>query len=188
MAVLLSDIETQVRSLVGDFQVPNTDIFTYTSSAVFTLTESNIVGALTSVSVNDVSSGVTNDFDATRNKVTITSPLTSGDIVEIIYNVYNQYSTTELEQYIKAALYQLSINNYTTFIVEGASDEIHPEPEEREKNIIASVAAILIKPDNRSYRLPDITINVPDDLPTDQKISRAISIFKANKHGVFTIS
>ena len=50
------------------------------------------------------------------------------------------------------------------------------------------ITAILIKPDNRTYRLPDITINAPADIPTDQKIHRAISIFKKNTHGLFDIA
>ena len=141
-----------------------------------------------SVSINDVSSGVDYDFDTTRNKMTINNSMTSGDVVEVDYTFYNDYSSKEIKQYVKSAISYLSVNNYTTFLVEGVSDELTPVPEDNEKNLIAVIAAVLIKPGNRSYRLPDISITVnAKDLPTDQKISRIIGIFKQNKTGTFTV-
>lgn len=187
MTVLLTDIETKVRSLLGDFSQTTKDIFTYTASAIFTLTEPNAL-AITTVSVNDVTSGVTNTYDSTTNKVTVTSALSTGDTVEVQYTYYPDYSSTSIGQYIKAAFTHISAHNYKDWIVEGASDEIHPEPDERQTNLIALIASILIRPDNRSYKLPDMTIMVPKDIPTADKVGKAIIIFKLNKHGIFTIS
>ena len=81
----------------------------------------------------------------------------------------------------------LSGNNYADFIYDSTEDDIYPSYDERESNLIALVASILINPDNKSYRLPDISVNTPRDLPTNQKISKTIAVFKKNSHGIFDI-
>jgi len=187
MTVLISDLEPVVRSLVGDFSSTGRDIFTYTNSAVFTLTEENIV-TVDDVLVNDVSSGVSSSYSTTKNQVTIASALTNGDTVEVQYTFYSNWSSAEIEQYIRAALAHLSVNQYKELLADPTTDQIHPEPDPKDQNIIAVVASILLKPDNKSIRLPDLTINAPRDLPTDQKISRAISICKKAVCGVFSLS
>ena len=59
--------------------------------------------------------------------------------------------------------------------------------ENREENLVATITALLINPDNRTIRLPDITINVPNDLPTNEKISKTIAGFKHDIHGILEI-
>ena len=187
MAVTLSNLVSKVRYLINDNlteMVPG-DIFTYENSNVFTLTESN-VSSVSTVLVNDeeLNSGDWS-YDSTTNKVTISTSLSTGDIVEIRYSYYPNYSDTEIKRYIEAALVYISANNYKTFIVE--NETIFPEPDDREKNLIALITAILIQPNNQTIRLPDVSIVAPRDLPTDQKISRAISLFKKNTHGILDI-
>jgi len=188
MSVTLSDITSIVRNLIEDYAKTGKDIFTYGSSNIFTLTESN-VSSVTTVLVNDISSGVSYTYSSSTNKVTVSSSLTSGDTVEVDYSYYPNYSDTELENYVKNALVYLSISNYYTFTVDTDDDEIYPDPTEKEKNLLAMVAAIIIEPDNKNYRLPDISISVPSSsLPTDEKIRRTIAIMKKNVHGLFFIS
>lgn len=187
MSVTLSNIETLVRNLIEDnsqSMIPG-DLFTYESSSVFTLTESNAI-SVTSVIHNDeeLASG-DYSYDSDTNKVTVSASLTAGDTIEVQYTYYPNYSSTEIQNYIKAALVHLSINNYYDFEVSDST--IYPEPEYREKNLIAFIAATLIKPDNQSYRLPDITINVPASLPTNDMIRKAVKIFKHDTHGIFEI-
>jgi len=187
MSVTLSDIETLVRYLIDDNSKTGIDEFTYASSAIFTLTESNAI-SVSDVSRNDVSSGVTYTYNSTTNKVTISSALTSGDSVEVTYTYYANYSSTEIKNYIRAAIVYLSTNCYYTWEVLGGTFTVYPEPERNEKNLIAMITAILIKPDNMSYRLPDITINAPRDLSTNDKIGKTIALFKKNSsHGIFFI-
>lgn len=188
MPVILTNIETLVRPLVGDFSTAGIDIFTYGASAVFTLTEPNVITPLTAVLTNEVESGTTFTFDSSVNKMTVTSSLSSGDTVQATYNFYPNYSSTEITNYIQGALSHISINNYATYIITGSTDEIHPEPTEREKHLIAVVTSLLMKPDNRTIRLPDMTITVPKDLPTNKKIAATISHFKRNIHGIFSIA
>lgn len=185
----VSDLTTVVRYLVQDFaisQLPG-DIFTYTgSSNIFTLSEPNVV-SISAVKVNSAALSSSNySFDSSTNKLTISSSLTSGDTIEIQYTYYPNYSDSEIEAYIKAAVVYLSVNNYYTFLVD-SSDNLQPIAEESEKNLLAFVASILIKPENQSIRLPDITINVPNNLPTRDIISKAIGVFKHNTHGTFDL-
>jgi hypothetical protein len=181
----LTIIEPKVRALINDIEKTGTDLFTYTSSPIFILTEAN-VNDITSVSVNGTESGVIYTFNTSTNKITITSDLAVEDVIEIVYTYYSNYSINEIYSYISSALIHISANNFTTWIVEDG--EIYPEPDDSECNLIASVTAILIKPDNISYRLPDMSIAVPKDLPTIDKIRKTISVFKHCGEGVFFLA
>ncbi len=182
----ITDIETLVRHLVEDnlvSLVPG-DIFTYTASSVFTLSEPN-VSAITGLYINGTSSA-SYTFDSSTNKVTVSASLTAGDTVEIQYSYYPNYSVAQMESYIRSATVHLSINGYYTYEIDD-TDTFHPDLNTSRKNLIAFVAAILIKPDNVSYRFPDMAINVPKAMPTRDLISKAIAIFKRDTHGVFSV-
>jgi len=161
------------------------DIFTYSASAVFTLSESNVV-AVSTVLQNDVelTSGQYS-YDSDTNKVTVSASLTAGDTVEIRYTYYPNYSSTEVQNYTKGAIAHLSVNNFYHFEIEDTT--VYPEPIEAEKNLIALVASVLIEPDNKSYALPDLRIYAPRDLPLHDKISKIIAVAKHNTHGNFEI-
>ena len=181
--VTLTTIETLTRYLLDETaktQLPG-DIFTYGASAIFTLTETNPV-SVTDVLVNDTSSGVGYTYNSSTNKVTISSSLTSGDTVEIQYTYYPNYSSTEIQNYIRASIVHLSVNGYYTFEI-GSNDTIYPEPDENENNLIALISAILIEPNNKTYRLPDITVQIPNPLSKDDMIRKAISVFKLGSGG-----
>ncbi len=184
----VSDITTLVRYLIEDFSrtlIPG-DIFTYGTSAVFTLSEPNIV-SITNVFRNNTSLASSNySFSTTTNQLTISSSLTVGDTIEVQYSYYSNYSDTEIENFIRSATVHLSINNYYTFEVD-TSDNFYPDVTDKEKNLVAFITSILIKPDNRTIRLPDMTISVPNTLSTRDLISKAVRVFKQNSHGSFTI-
>ena len=185
----ITEIETLVRHLINDYQhtmMPG-DIFTYENSSVFTLTESN-VNSVTAVLHNDIELGSGDySFDSSTNKLTVSASLTSGDTIEIQYTYYPNYSSTEIEQFVRAAVINLSINHYYTFEVDDSQD-FYPQISDKEKNLVAFIAAILIDPDNKSYRLPDMSITVPKSLPTRDLVSKAVAIFKHNTHGLFEIN
>jgi hypothetical protein len=182
----MDNIINKVRTLIGDYLTNVSDIFTYENSKIFSLTENN-VGTITEVYVNDAISNITHTYSSTSNKVTITTALTSGDTIKIDYTAYQNYSDTEITSYIQAALVHLSINNYYNFEYDSTTNDIYPTPESKEENLIAIVTSLLINPDNRTIRLPDLTINLPNDLPTDQKISKTIARYKHDSHGVFDL-
>ena len=182
----MDKIILKVRGLLGDFLTTVSDLFTYENSKIFSLTENN-VGSVSEVYVNDEISNITHTYNPTSNKVTITSSLISGDAIKIDYTCYQNYSDTEILSYIQAALIHLAINNYASFEYDSTTDAIYPTPESKEENLIAIVTSLLINPDNRSIRLPDLTINIPNDIPTDQKISKTIARYKKDTHGIFTL-
>jgi len=187
MSVVLSDLTTKVRYLLEDNVENGVDVYSYTTSDVFSLQEAYVV-SVTDVLNNGVSlgSGLW-EYSSSTNKVTITgsSGISSGDTIEINYTYYPNYSDSIIEKYVQASLIHISANNYKDFIVE--SSEVHPEPTEREKNLISLIASILVNPDNRSYNLPEVRIGIPKDIPTKDKISKTIAIFKKDSTGVFSI-
>ena len=183
MSVTLTTIETLTRYLLDETaktQVPG-DIFTYGASSIFTLTETNAI-SVSDVLVNDESSGVAYTYNSSTNKATITSSLTSGDTIEIQYSYYPNYSSNEIQNYVRASIVHLSVNGYYTFEI-GSDSVVYPEPDENEKNLIALITAILIEPNNKTYRLPDITVQVPNPLSKDDMIRKAISVFKLGSFG-----
>ena len=188
MSVTLSNVLTLVRYIIEDnstSMIPG-DLFTYTSSAVFTLTESNVV-SVSAVLKNDVELGSGDyTYDSDTNQVTVSASLTTGDTVEVQYTYYPDYSDNTIKNAIRAVLVRLSIANYYDFEEDG--ENIYPEPTTREKNLLAMLSSIVLEPDNKSYRLHDISINVPKgSLPTEDRIRKTISIFKHNTHGIFDL-
>ena len=184
----ISDIATLVRYQVLDFvqTLQPGDIFTYGSSTVFTLSQANVV-EITAVYVNSTLLTSGYSLNSSTNKLTITSSLTAGDTVEIQYTYYPKYSSVQIENFVRSSVVYLSVNNYYTFEVD-ESDYFYPQLSDRERNLVAFVTAILMKPDNKSYRLPDISVTVPKSLPTRDLIGKAICIFKHNSSGVFNIN
>jgi hypothetical protein len=151
---------------------------------VFTLSESNVNSVVT-VYRNDVSNS-SYTYNSTTKKVTYTGTLTAGDTVQIDFTYYPNYSDTEIQSYIHSALVHLSNHNYEDFTVE-SGNSIYPELTPQEETLVALIASILIEPDNKTIKLPDIRIETPNDLPTYDKIAKVISSFKHNIHGIFEL-
>ncbi len=185
----VSTVRTKLRYLLNEIAKNTTDIFTFDTSRVFSLSETNPI-AITTVLINDeeISESGNWSYSSTTKKLTIEDSvtLTSGDTVQIDYTIYPNYSNTELESYINSALMFVSSYSYDYFEIN--DDDINPEPCPEEENLISMVAAILIKPEDKSYRLPDMSINISNRaLPKEEKIQRLISIFKASKTGVYGV-
>ncbi len=183
-------IRSKLRSLVQENAKAGKDIFTFDTSRIFTLGEENVV-TVTDLLKNDVSvsqSGGTWSYSSSTNKVTISSlfSMTAGDTIQINYTHYPNYSDTELTGYISAAISWIAVCNYKTFQLD--SDDINPEPTEAEENLIALVASMIIKPDNKSYHLQELRVLVPNtSVSLDEKIRRVIASFKRNTHGIFSV-
>jgi len=181
----VTTIATLVRALVNDEEQTGTDVFVYTTSSIFTLTEKN-VNSVSDVSVNGVSSGVTYTVSLATSKISVTSDLTTEDVIEVTYAYNSNYSDNELIAYIKSALTHLSINNLTTYMIDDIT--IYPEPADKEANLIGLIASILINPENISYRMPDISVAVPKDLNTLDKIRKVIAIYKKDSSGFMFVA
>lgn len=142
------------------------------------------------VKINDVVVTASGNwsYDASTNTLTFLSSvsLTNGDIIKVDFSCYPNYSDTEILEYVKTALVHLSVNSYDYFEID--SDDINPIPTPEELNLIALITSFLIKPENKSYRLPDLSITVASkSLPTEELIRKTIAVFKKDTHGVFGV-
>lgn len=183
----VSTIRTKIRYLLNEVAKDTTDIFTFETSRVFSISETNPI-AITTVFINDVELSESGNwsYSSTTKKLTLENSvsITSGDTFQIDYTYYPNYSDTELDTYLNSALMFLSSYKYDYFEID--SDDVNPEPSSEEENLIAMVTALLIKPDDKSYRLPDMSVTISNrTLPRDEKIQRIISVFKKSKTGVY---
>lgn len=180
----MDSIITKIRNLIEDNSTSTIDIFTYESSSIFTLTESNPI-SVTYVYINGTSTS-SYTFNSSTKKVTVSASLTSGDTIQIDYTVYLNYSDAEIKGYINSAIYYLSMHNYDQFEIE-SGDQIYPTPTNKEEKLIALIASLLINKPVSNYRLPNLSINIPEKDSLDQKISKVISSFKRSRDGEFSI-
>lgn len=189
MTATFSTIVAKIRNILSENATSDKDIFTFESSRVFTLGDIN-VQSVTAVLVNGTEEAESGQwsYDSGTNKLTFQNSFTFsvGDVIEVQYTKYPNYSDAELDAYVKSALTYISVYKYKTFFV--ANSLITPTPSEDEENLIALVACILIRPDNKSYKLPDIAIQVPiNSLTMEQMIDNVILRFKKSATGIFKV-
>ncbi len=190
MIVNLTSLTPLVRYLLVDYAQTLTpgDIFTYTTSKVFTLSQPNpISGGISAVYWNgNPTSNYT--VDSTGTMVTVNVSFSVGDTIQIQYEYYPNYSDAELQAYIQSAIIYLSVYNYYTFEIDDENN-IYPDATPREQNLIVFIASILAKPDNIAIRLPDMNISTPvKSLPTRDIVAQAVRIFKHSSTGVFDVA
>jgi hypothetical protein len=179
----------KVRALIEDFVQSSFEVFTYSTSPIFTLAEPNIQDVTkTLVNSNSLGSGEASTFDATTNKCTITGvTFSSGDIVEFDYT-FTKYNDSEILQYIRAACVWLSINDNSneTYKVRTNDGIIVPSPTPKDLDLICIIASILIKPNYIHYRMPNLAVNYPNKMTQEEKIRSIISQYKRGV-GIITI-
>lgn len=185
----LLNILAKIRNIIGENAVSDKDIFVFESSRVFTLGDIN-VQEVTAVLKNgtEVDESGNWSYSSTTNKLTFENDysFTVGDTIEVQYTKYPNYSDDELTGYLKASLSWISVYKYKTFFI--ANNQVTPIPSEDEENLIALVAGVLIKPDNKSYKLPDLGVQVPiNSVPIEQMIAQIVSRFKRSPTGIFKV-
>lgn len=181
---LITTIIGKIRDLIEDNAEDFSEVHVYEenqSNSIFTVGELS-VNSIDDVFLNneELASG-TWDFDSQTNKLEILSgtTLTSGDVIEIQGNSYPNYSNLELKAYIRAALIELSNRRFGTYKYDEDYEVLVPEPTEEEQNLIASIAAILIRPDY-TLRLPDIGLT-RNKMSKEERIGKLLSAYK---HGI----
>ena len=79
----MQTIVDKVRNLIGDNYQFTTDVFVYSTSKIFTLTESNINATTLIAFKNGVAYSASNyTFNTNTGRVTVTGTLIAGDILE----------------------------------------------------------------------------------------------------------
>lgn len=189
MSLAFSDVITQVRYVINDVAATIRQFETYDSSGtrptVFTLDESNPI-SVSAVYKNGTSQdSSTWAYDSTTGEVTCSFSLSNGDTLEFVYTAYENYSDTEITSYIYSALYWISVCGYKTYKV--VSEAIYPDPTDAEENLLAIVVGILIAPNNQSYVLPNLRVNVTETRPTEKIIKDIINQFKRCPEGIISI-
>jgi len=173
---MLAGLRTKIYALIGDISSSDFELFTYTTSSIFTIAQENIT--ISSVLLNGVELGSgTYSLDSTTNKITITETLATNDVIEVDYTFY-KYSETELNEYIRAALVWLSIFSYCENDYELETDYIQPTPSNKELDLISIIASIIIKPNYSEYNLPNLKVKYPRNLSKDEKIRRIIQSYQ----------
>lgn len=178
----MTEIIIKLRNLILDgLHTDGKDSFTYesaTSSKIFTLTEANVSATTIVVQKNGVVWAATNySYSSTTGQITVTGTLTAGDALLVVYSYYAKYSDTELQGFIGAAISYLSVCKYGCFAIRPPT-LIFPTPTEDEENLIAVIAAILIKGDVVSYRTPEINVYFEKGDSKEVKIRKFIRQFK----------
>ena len=176
---MLTNIREKIRALVVDGQKSGFQTFNYTTTNIFTIAQTNITLVQVLLDGNETTDY---EFDETTNKIEITA---SGDyaVVEVDY-LYNKYSDTELDGYIRSALVFLSVyskDDNFEFELEGESAgemEIVPTMDSHTSDLVSLVASILIKPDYSQYNLPNLKVVYPVKMPKEERIEKLISKFQ----------
>lgn len=174
----MTTIIEKIRDIIGDNLVKSVDIFEYLSSDIFTLQEANPIESSLSVLVNGLLHNGSGkwSFDPNTNKITV-DDIAVSDIIEIDYNTYLKYSDNEIKSYIRAALVYISVEKYKDF--KNQSDYIFPTPIEKEENLIALIASILINPPVKSYRTPEFSITFGETMSKEEKIKKLVKQYKS---------
>jgi len=183
---MVTKIRKKIRACITDFSSNSTEAFTYVSSTIFTIAQSNIV--ITSVELDGfvLEEDTDYEFDETTNKIEIITSALVGDILTVDYT-FNKYSNLELDEYIRAALVWISIFSSSSEDYEVESgDIISPTPNNRMCDLIAVIASILIKPSYVSYKLPTVSVVYPEKMTKEQKIEKLLSKFNYGS-GIFDL-
>jgi hypothetical protein len=178
---MIPNLISKVRNLIDDNLVHRSYDRSFISSKIFLLEDNNVVSASIVIEKNgEIWDADNYSYDEDTNKITIAEEtgedLEVGDSLRFNFDCYEKYSDAEIERQIKNALVYLSVEKYETFDLE-TGDTLNPEPTSLQENLIAMVAAILIKGTIRSYRTPEFTITFGDNLTVDEKISQLITKF-----------
>jgi len=174
----MTEIRGKIRSLIYDLLKTDYETFIYTTSSIFTITDSNISEVL-SVLKNGVALGSGEySFDSDTNELTITVSLSSSDVIKVNYSYY-KYSNTEISEYVRAALVWISIYGDCENDFEVETDDIYPTPSNKEEDLISAIASILINPEYNQFSLPTMRIVYPRKLTKEKKIELLINNFYA---------
>ncbi len=171
---MLTKLRTKIRALVEDFSDTGFEIFDYTTSNIWTVAQSNITISGILINGNEPASGESYVYDSATGKITVTraSWLTT-DKVEVDY-AFNNYSDSELTEFIRAALVWISIYGTEESDYELETNGIYPTPDNRTLDLIALIASILIKPDFIKKKLPNLEVTYPRVKTKEQQIQELI--------------
>lgn len=180
----VSSVTTIIRGLNDDqLRIDGRDPYIYSTDNVFTLSEDFISESTIAVFVNGSQLG-SGDFsyDSDNNQVTITSSLSADDNILIKYSYYKKYSDAEIQGYLESSLVYFPQYQYKKTFEINDSDEIVAvncvAPTTDELYFIATIASILIDPQNVRINIPDLSLSAKRDNSDQDQIKIAFRNFK----------
>lgn len=175
---MIQNLIKKIRALVHDDLKNDEDYFTYNGQdSVFNLSEASIDPNSVKVFLNGTLLNSSDYiFDSEICKISISKEMKEGDIINVRYQCYKNYTDEEIKQYIQSAIVRLSAEKYTTFIFK--DDEIYPTPVESDENLIALIASILMEGNLSSYKTSELSLIFAKDEDNEARIKRAIRQFK----------
>lgn len=177
---MLNNIIAKLRGLTEDYERTTSDIRKYVSSKVFTLSQEHPT-SLVATYINGIplESGQTATLNTETNQVTIVANLASDDVIEFKYKYYCRNSDELLKQYIISALVWISLYGDEDFELEddGVDAYVYPTPNNKEEDLIAIVASVLINPNFDSYKFGNVTMTYPDNATKEDKIKGLVQDF-----------
>jgi len=169
---MLSNLRTTISNLILNLDTSGVEVVVYQDTLTFKLSEPNI-SSIDRVLINNTSTS-SYTWSSSNNEVTMTGSVSANSIIQIEYT-YTNYSTTELNAYIKSAIVNMNVYLGTEYAM--GSSYISPTPNKNTLDIIALIASILIKPDYTSYKLPNVTVTYNSKLTKDQRIEKLLTQF-----------
>ena len=173
-----------IRGLIEDkLRTDGRDSEIYKTNNVFYLTEDFVSSSTITVFKNgsELSPG---DFtyDSDNNSVTISVSLSDNDTILIRYHYYKKYSETELEGFLESSLVYFPQYKYKkTFTVNDDSKIVavnNYDPTTEELYFIATIASIVIDPQNIKISIPDLSISPKRNMSDQEQIKISFRNFK----------
>jgi len=147
----LSDLRTMLRTLIDDSPVYfNDEIIGNGSSRQWAFTHKNIVvdslGKIDLIEFNSVINTGDYTIDSNRGWITFALDNLPGNDVQVVlqYRYYENFSDTELDGYLEAAVGKLYLKGYCTWDV--ISGDLGVILTTGEKMLVCAVAAVIIDP------------------------------------------
>jgi len=187
----LTFIKRIVRSLLKDrLQTDGRMSYNYQGINIFTLPDDYPSSSTITVYRNGLilTSGWT--YNSSNNTVTITSPLTTNDIILITYHYYDKFSDNEIVDYIEASLSLFATYNYSKlFTLNTNRDAIvtlnDTNPNLKECYQICVITAINIDPNNIDIKTKEFSITATENKSKSDLLAETFQKFTGSFLGEF---
>ena len=171
-----------IRALIDDQnRLDGRDSFPpFSGDNVYTLTEDFVSESTIKVFVNTVEI-TTFTYSSDNNQITISSGVSTDDNVLITYNYFKKYSDTEIQGFLTSSLVYFPQYKYPkTFEIN--DDKIVArncvDPTVEELYFIATIASILIDPQNIRINIPDLSLSAKRDKSDQEQIKESFRNFQ----------
>lgn len=187
----VASVTELIRKIIKDPLKANTsspDYFTFNLESEFPLSEDYVSASTIRVFKNGVEAADADwYYDVLTNRVVIDyvdsgEDLVKGDLIKILYSYYNKYSDSEIADYIENALsYFVQFRYKKLFYIDSSSTIIAAgdyDPTVEELNLLATITAIIIDPQNIKVRTQEYSIEGNRKKSDQEQIAEVFTKFR----------